>query len=83
MTMSVAKLKEQIHAVIEGIQNQESFEIMLTMAKSKCDNEMYPLTAEDLIIVKGREEKFQRGEMKIDSLEEMNANSKAKYGFSF
>jgi len=59
--MSVAEIKQELHKAIEGIENKELLQAMLTiLSQSDYKREAYKLTDEQLQVLKEREEEYIR-----------------------
>lgn len=79
--MSVAEIKQELYKVIEGIENKELLQAMLTiLSQSDYRRDAYKLTDEQLRVLKEREEEYIKGETKVQSLEEFRAKMNKKYG---
>jgi hypothetical protein len=79
--MSVTEIKEQLHKVIESIQDEEFLEALLTITSSQKQPHDYPLTAEQIQILEERHEGFLKGEEKTSTIEEFKEKLRRKYGF--
>ena len=79
--MSVAEIKQELHNAIEGIENKELLQAMLTiLSQSAIQPVAYQLTDEQLQILNEREEKYSKGESKGQSLEDFRMKMNKKYG---
>ncbi len=79
--MSVAEIKQELHKAIEGIENKELLQAMLTiLSQSDYQRGAYKLTDEQLQVLKEREEEYIKGESNVQSLEEFRAKMNKKYG---
>jgi len=78
--MSVTEIKEQLHLVIDSIDDWEFLEALLTIASQKQPQD-YTLTEEQIQILEERHEKFLKGEVKTITLEEFKEEIRKKYGF--
>ena len=79
--MSVAEIKQELYKAIEGIENKELLQAMLTiLSQSDYQQGAYKLTEEQLQVLKEREEEYIKGESKVQSLEEFRAKMNKKYG---
>ena len=79
--MSVAEIKQELYKAIEGIENKELLQAMLTiLSQSDYRRDAYKLTDEQLRVLKEREEEYIKGETKVQSLEEFRAKMNKKYG---
>ena len=59
--MSVAEIKQELHNAIEGIENKELLQAMLTiLSQSAIQSTAYQLTDEQLQILNEREEKYSK-----------------------
>jgi hypothetical protein len=68
--MSVTEIRQQLHKVIDEMADKELLQAMLTLlAQDRSQPEKYHLTDEQLNILREREEKYQKGESQIQSLE--------------
>lgn len=80
--MSVAEIKQELYKAIEGIENKELLQAMLTIL-SQSDYQQqgaYKLTDEQLQVLKEREEGYRKDESKVQSLEEFRMKMNKKYG---
>ena len=79
--MSVAEIKQELYKAIEGIENEELLQAMLTiLSQSDYRRDAYKLTDEQLWVLKEREEEYIKGETEVQSLEEFRAKMNKKYG---
>ena len=79
--MSVTEIKEQLHLVIDSIEDEKVLEAALTLLIPKQDTSYTNvLEEEQLRILKEREERYLKGETGAISLEEFKLEMKKKYG---
>jgi hypothetical protein len=78
--MSISKIKNQLHSAIEGIDNKELLEAVLTIITSQATTPEYTLTEKQIKILNEREEKYLNGETKTSTLEEFRSKMNDKYG---
>lgn len=79
--MSVAEIKQELHKAIEGIENKELLQAMLTiLSQADYHRGAYKLADEQLQVLKEREEEYIKGESKVQSLEEFRTKMSKKYG---
>ena len=79
--MSVAEIKQELHKTIEGIENKELLQAMLTiLSQASKHSKAYQLTDEQLQVLKEREEEYLKGDNKVQSLEEFRRKMNKKYG---
>ena len=79
--MSVAEIKQELHKAIEGIENKELLQAMLTIL-SQAGNQpgTYLLSEEQLQVLKEREGEYLKGDSKTQSLDEFRMKMNKKYG---
>lgn len=75
--MSVAEIKQKLHNVIDGIDNEELLVTMLTILAHGNDPKGYNLTDEQLRLLQEREENYLSGKSKVKTFEEFQ-NKMAK-----
>lgn len=79
--MSVAEIKQELYKAIEGIENKELLQAMLTiLLQSDYQRKGGRLTDEQLQVLKEREGEYSKGESRVQSLEEFRAKMNKKYG---
>jgi hypothetical protein len=79
--MSVAEIKQELYKAIEGIENKELLQAMLTiLLQSDYKRGGGRLTEEQLQVLKEREGEYSKGESRVQSLEEFRAKMNKKYG---
>jgi len=79
--MSVAEIKQELHKAIDGIENKELLQAMLTiLSQSATQSRADQLTDAQMRILKEREEEYHRGDSKVQSLEEFKKKMNKKYG---
>jgi hypothetical protein len=79
--MSVSEIKEQLHLVIDSIEDKKVLEAALTLLIPKQDaSYTNELEEKQLKILKEREERYLKGETGTTSLEEFKLEMKRKYG---
>lgn len=77
-----ASIKQKLHERIEGIDDEKVLEAFYVILDShKNETEDYELTDGQLNMLQERDEKYQRGEMKTQSLEEFKKEMKDKFGY--
>ena len=79
--MSVAEIKEQLHLVIDTIEDEEFLEALLTITNSQQPKMDVSISEEEIKILEEREAKYQSGEMKARPWKEVQDEIKKKYGF--
>lgn len=79
--MSVTEIKEQLHLVIDTIEDEEFLEALLTITNSQQSKIDTQPSEEEIKILEEREAKYQRGEMKATSWKDVQDEIKKKYGF--
>jgi hypothetical protein len=79
--MSVSEIRQELHKAIDEIENKELLMAMLTiLAQSRFQPDDYPFTDEQLNILREREEKYEKGESQMLTLEEFKRKMNKKYG---
>ena len=72
--MSVAEIKQKLYKAIEGTENKELLQAMLTiLSQSDYQRGAYQLSDEQIRILNERKEEYIKGESKARSLEEFTA----------
>ena len=76
-----ASIKQKLHERIESIDDEKVLEAFYKLLNnSKNEAEYFELTDEQLNMLQERDEKYQRGEMKTQSLQEFKKEMKDKFG---
>ena len=79
--MSVAEIKQELYKAIEGIENKELLQAMLTiLSQADYQRGAYQLTDEELQVLNEREEEYNKGESKAQSLDDFKMKMNKKYG---
>lgn len=78
--MSVSEIKEQLHLVIDSIEDEEFLEALLTITNSQQSKIDGP-SDEEIKILEEREARYQSGESKATPWKEVQEEIKKKYGF--
>lgn len=79
--MSVEEVKKKLHNAIDGIDNEELLQAMLTIiAQGNYQQRRYELTDDQLSILKEREEEYLKGNSKTQTLDEFKDKMNKKYG---
>ncbi len=78
--MSVSEIKNRLHSAIDGINNKELLEAVLTIITSPATAPQYILNEEQIKILNEREEKYLNGETKTSTLEEFRSKMNDKHG---
>lgn len=79
--MSVTEIKEQLHLVIDSIEDEEFLEALLTITHSQRSKVDVLPTDQEIKILEEREARYQRGETKATSWKKAQEEIKKKYGF--
>ena len=80
--MDTLSIKAALHKRIDAINDEKILEAVYTILEStRNDASDYELTHEQLMMLQERDEKYQRGEMKTQSLEEFQKEMKDKFGY--
>ncbi len=79
--MSVAEIKQELYKAIEGIENKELLQAMLTiLSQADYQQGAYQLTDEELQVLNEREEEYNKSESKAQSLDDFKMKMDKKYG---
>lgn len=79
--MSVTEIKEQLHLVIDTIEDEAFLDALLTIINCqqlKIDNQA---SDEEIRIIEEREVRYRNGESKTFPWKDVQAEIKKKYGF--
>ncbi len=80
--MDIHTIKEALHERIDAINDDKILEAVYTLLENTRNDAFdYELTNEQLSMLQERDEKYQRGEMKTQSLEEFKKEMKDKFGY--
>ena len=80
--MDTHSIKAALHERIDAINDDRILEAVYTLLENNRNEAFdYQLTDEQLIMLQERDEKYQRGEMKTQSLEEFKKEMKDKFGY--
>jgi len=80
--MNTHTIKEALHERIDAINDDKILEAVFTLLENTRNEAFdYELTDEQLTMLQERDEKYQRGEMKTQSLEEFKKEMKVKFGY--
>jgi len=80
--MNTHTIKEALHERIDAINDDKILEAVFTLLENTRNEAFdYELTDEQLTMLQETDEKYQRGEMKTQSLEEFKKEMKVKFGY--
>lgn len=78
--MPVAEIKKELHKAIDGIDNKELLQSILTiLTQDNCDKEAYRLAEHLKQLLKVREEEYLKGDCKTETFEEFRLKMNKKY----
>ena len=80
--MDTHSIKAALHERIDAINDDRILQAVYTLLENNRNEAFdYQLTDEQLIMLQERDEKYQRGEMKTQSLEGFKKEMKDKFGY--
>jgi hypothetical protein len=79
--MSVSEIKEQLHLVIDSIEDEEFLEALLTITNSQQSKIDAQPSDEEIKILEEREARYRSGESKAIPWKKVQEEIKKKYGF--
>ena len=80
--MDTQTIKAALHERIDAINDDKILEAIYTLLENNPNESFdYELTDEQLNMLKERDEKYQRGEIKTQPLEEFKKEMKDKFGY--
>jgi len=79
--MSVTEIKEQLHLIIDTIEDEEFLEALLTITDPQRSKINVAASDEEIRILEEREAQYQSGASKATPWKEVQQEIKEKYGF--